>query len=334
MYEQAVRAAQGYRPGQEAVWGVWPTATFPGMITADSQVLYVDPNHPLAVDDGNTGQDPTSPFLTIQAALAWTRDNRGDVVLVGANAGWQYYSAADQLAQPAIVETVTVTTHGVSIVGVGPSPLGTSWHAVASGDFCLTVYAMDVHVEGFAFVGVNSGLAVNNGIYAEWDGTTILGDNLVVNRCFFDQNIDIAIQMDDVYNAEICNCRFQECEVVGIYCDPASAPCSYCSIHDNHFQDVGIAGGAAIGAISFNECHRNEIFHNRIYNVNAQSVALATDEGIDTVNGGRNLVCDNVFSCALPAGANGDIDDLCSGSATDSWIGNHCSNGLLVTIPT
>jgi len=334
MYRQQTRAAQGYQPGQEGVVGIRPTATFPQMMVQDSRVIYVNPNHVEATDPGNLGLDPTIPFATIQAALAQTRDNMGDVILVGANQGWQYYSAADQLAQPAIVETVEVTTHGVSIVGVGPSPLGVYWRPVATTDFCLTVSAMDVHVEGFAFTGVNSGLAVNNGIYAEWDSATLWADNLVITRCFFDEDIDTAIQLDNVWNSEISYCRFQLCEVVGIYGDPTDAACAYCSIHDNHFMDVGVGGGAAIGAISLNEGDRNEIFRNRIFNSNAEGAAVATDEGIDTGAGSANLVSDNYLSCALPVGANGDYDDFNSGSATDFWGGNICSNGMATTTPT
>ena len=299
----------------------------------DSRVIYVNPNHVEATDLGNLGLDPTIPFATIQAALAQTRDNHGDIILVGANQGWQYYSAVDRVAQPAVVETVEVTTNGISIVGVGPSPLGTYWRPAETTDFCLSVYSMDVHVEGFAFTGVNSGLAVNNGIYAEWGGTSY-GDNLVVTRCFFDQDIDTAIQLNHIYNAEISYCRFQRCEVVGIYCDPAHTAVSYGSIHDNLFMDIGIGGGAAIGAISLDAAEYTEIFNNRIYNRNAENAAPAIDEGIDTSSGNYNIVSDNYLSCALPALANGDYNDFNSGSGTDAWINNHCLNGDATTTPT
>ena len=332
MYRQQTRAAQGYQPGQEGVWGVRPTATFPQMMVQDSRVIYVNPNHVEAVDLGNLGLDPTIPFATIQAALAQTRDNHGDVILVGANQGWQYYSLADRIAQPAVVETVTVTTNGVSIIGVGPSPLGVSWHPVATGDFCLTVYSMDVHIEGFAFTGVNSGLAVNNGIYSEWGGT-FYGDNLVITRCFFDQDIDTAIQLAHVYNSEISYCRFQRCEVVGIYCDPNDTACYYGSVHDNLFMDIGIGGPPGIGAISLDEAQYTEIFNNRIYNSSAENAAPAIDEGINTGSGAYNIVSDNYLSCARPAGANGDYNDFCTGSGTDAWINNHCLNGDTTTTP-
>ena len=334
MYRQQTRAAQGYQPGQEAVWGVRPTATFPQMMVQDSRVIYVNPNHVEAVDLGNKGLDPTIPFATIQAALAETRDNMGDVILVGANQGWQYYSAVDRAAQPAITETVTATTHGVSIVGVGPSPLGVTWHPAETGDFCLTIHAMDIHVEGFAFVGHGSGLVANNGIYAEWNGTTLLGDNLVITRCFFDEDTLIAIQMDDVWNSEISYCRFQECGLVGIYVDPGDSASYYLSVHDNHFMDVGIGGVPAVGAISLSQGHSNDIFRNRIYNRNAENADDAEDEGINTANGAYNIVSDNYLSCALPALANGDYDNFNSGSGTDAWINNHCLNGDATTRPT
>jgi len=61
---------------------------------------------------------------------------------------------------------------------------------------------------------------------------------------------------------------------------------------------------------------------------------MSTDEGIDTTGGQDNQVFDNYFSCLLPVPANGDLDDLCSAAASDSWLNCHCLDGDTVTNPT
>jgi len=65
-----------------------------------------------------------------------------------------------------------------------------------------------------------------------------------------------------------------------------------------------------------------------------QAAGAAANVGINTGSGGHNIVFDNYFSCLLPVPATGDWDNMNSGDTTDAWVGNHCMDGLAVTIPT
>ena len=288
-------------------------------------VFYVDPNY----SGANTlrdGTNPTAPLSTITAALANCGDYQGDVVLVMQNDAWQYSPNASYTT--AIVEDVTCTKHGVAIIGASPSgALGPVWQPATAAGTTLTVHGCDVLVEGFCFDGYVLGGAGGNGILAEWGAPPLWGDNFSVRHCFFSDTIDIAIQLEYAWNCYITNNVFQECDTAALYADPAGSAPSNCRIANNWFHDCALA-------ISMTELEDSEIIGNRIYNSNAQGGGAATDEGIDTALGARNLIANNWFSCILPAGAPGDVDDFCSGSASDAWIGNFCSNGMLVTTPT
>jgi len=284
-------------------------------------VFYVDPNH-VDAHDQRDGTDPNAPLATVAAALSKCQDYHGDVIVVGANDAWQYGEGVNY-ATP-ITENVEVTVHGVRIIGVSPSgALGVCWMPSDVGQVLITVSAMDVLIEGFCFMGSTYG---GTAIYAEWDGATLFGENLTVRHCFFDDDIDIAIQLEYAWNNEIHDCIFQECDTYGIYVDPAGSGASDNRIHDNWFQDCG-------AAMALQGCVDSVIYRNFIYNSNAQGAALATDEGIDTTGGARNLVFDNWFSCLLPVPANGDWNDLNTSAATDAWVGNHCMDGLAVANP-
>jgi len=320
----------GYMPGQSGVLGVNYTATFAKSMMADSRLMYVNPNHADATDDGNTGENPEQPFLTVAAALLRTRDNRGDVILVGQNDAWQYGGGSTW--QTPIAEEVTITTEGVSLIGVSPGSLGVTWHPVtaAGAGTCITVNAMDVFISGFTFEG---GALGGIGIHAIWNGTTLFGENLVVQGCFFDSGIDIGIQLEYSWFARIHGCTFEACDFAGIYNDPTDSDAAYAHIYDNTFIDVGLGTGAT-GAISFQGVTDCYIYNNRIYNSNAEAANAATDEGIDTAGGDRNLVSDNWFSCVLTdTAANGDWGEFNSGAATDAWVGNHCTTGIAVNTP-
>jgi len=315
-------------PGQMGVDGGW---TETGLRTHVTGVdIYVDPNYPGATATAD-GTDPTNPLTTITAALAKCENFRGDTIHVMANDGWQYGPNSTDYTT-VINEDVVVTKHGVRIVGVAPSsPLGVIWRPATAGGVACTVQALDVLIEGFCFVESSAGVGGGNGILAAWNGTTTWGDSMVVRHCYFSDSIDTAIELNYAWNCEIHDNVFQECDTCGIYCDPANSAASYIIIRDNVFHDVG---ESATGAVNMDEADHCTIYHNSIFNSNAVAAAVATDEGVNLANGGNNMVYENSFSCLLPAGANGDIDDLCTASATDAWVGNNCMNGLLVTNPT
>lgn len=315
-----IRANPWY-PGQMGVPG---TDSETGLRTHPTgAIFYVDPNFPGASDQRD-GTNPTAPLLTIAAAVGKCQPYRGDVIVVGANAGWQYADPASSYATT-IQESVTLNVAGVRLVGLFPSSsIGVPWEPAAALGTCLTVTAIDCVVEGFAF---GTGGLGGNAIYCEWDGLTLFGENLTVRHCLFDDSVDIGIQLEFSWYCHIHDNWFMETDAQAIYVDPAGSGIAYCKIADNRFQNCGYA-------MSLQGADDCEVLVNTIFNANAQAAAVATDEGIDTTGGARNMVADNFFSCLLPAGANGDWDDLNTAAATDAWVNNHCMNGEAVTNPT
>ena len=306
-----------------AQYGVPNTGGDAGFRTmTQGQTLYVDPTYPGATDSRD-GTEPTCPFLTIAGALARCVAYQGDTILVMPNGGWQYASG---LSKPLpIRESVIVTVPGVRIVGdFSSSSMGIPWESAAATGWCITVRAIDVLIEGFLFQGIAGGA---NGIYCEWG--TYFGDNLTVRHCTFADGLlgalTTAIQLDFAYNCDIWDCTFQGVDY-GIYNDPADSGIANSRIHDNWFHDCGYA-------ISVAEATDCLIADNHIYSALAQAGALATNRGINTGAGARNIVTNNWLSCVLPVGANGDYADLNSGSATDAWINCHCTNGDAITTP-
>ena len=290
-----------------------------------AKIFYVDQNNTLAVDAGNLGEDPSVPLATVAAAVALVRPYQGDTIILGANDDWQY---AAGLRNTSIAETLVIpaTTGGFRIVGTGTNPLGVIWEPVVADDFCITVNACDVLIEGIGFTGSNG--VAGNGIYVDWDGTTVYGENVTIRNCFFDDGIDIAIQLEFSWYGQIYNNWFAECDEYGIYTDGGGSGCGYCDIHSNRFVNCGTAAIALLGSANDNDVH-----HNHIYNSSALSGAAATNEGINTTGGARNLVHHNTLSCLLPVPAAGDFDDFCNAAATDAWSQNYLLDGPSVTNP-
>lgn len=287
-------------------------------------VFYVDPNHPDAADT-HDGTDPDHPLATVAAAIARCGAYRGDVILVGANAGWQYANAAAGYAVN-IAEEVVLNVPGVRLVGVSQGPVGVVWEPVtaAGAGTCITVTAMDCTIEGFAFQG---GLLGGRAIYADWNGLTAFGESLTVRHCTFDPDIDIGIELEFAWYCEIAHNTFVGCDTAGIYLDPAGSGAAFCRIHDNVFQDCA-------AAMDVNGLDDSWVYANAIFNANAQGAAAATDEGIDTTGGGANLVYDNWFSCLDSVPDDGDWDDLNTAAATDAWVGNHLMDAVNTANPT
>jgi hypothetical protein len=186
-------------------------------------------------------------------------------------------------------------------------------------------------IEGFCFQGFIAGVSGGTGILVTWDGTTAWADNVTIRNCYFNDDVNIGIQLDYAWYCEISDCKFDQCVAYGIYCDPADSAADFGIAKNNQFYDVGLAGG---GAMSLDEVDGWLIQNNSIYNALARTPAAATDQGINLGAGAGNMVVANFFSYLLPVPAAGDIDDFCSGSNSDCWAGNYCLNGLLVTQPS
>lgn len=305
-------------PGQMGVPGTWSDTGLRQHCTGT--VFYVDPNFPGA-SDARDGTDPTAPLLTVETALTKCEAYRGDVIAVMANQDWQYASGLGGYTT-GITEEVTITVPGVRLVGVFPSsPFGVPWSPVSDGGTCITVTAMDVLIEGFAFHEGTNNLC--DGIYIEWEWA----DNPVVRHCVFTETVATAIEIEFVWYADISYNFFQENTVCGIYSDPAGNGGAYLDIHHNRFVDCALA--MTLGAVSDSVIH-----NNWIYNGTAEGAGAAAGEGIDTTGGADNLITNNFFSCLLPVPANGDWDDLNESAATDAWIANYCIDGMAVSQPT
>jgi hypothetical protein len=294
-------------------------------------VFYVDPNYPGA-SDARDGTDPTAPLLTVATALTKCQPHRGDTIMVGANSAWYYAEGGSGLATAQytshIEEEVEITVAGVRLVGMQNSPLGVMWSPVSDGGTCITVSAVDVVIEGFVFTEGPTYTGAD-GIYCEWDGNTLFGENLTVRHCTFDDTVDTAIQLEYSWYCDIHDNVFWDCDLYGIFTDAGGSSADYTLIHDNVFHDVGTSAIAILGGGA-----NNHIYGNTIYNGNAQGAGAAANEGINLTGGSDNMVFNNWFSCLLPVPANGDWDDLNTAAATDAWVGNHCMNGLAVSNPT
>jgi hypothetical protein len=308
-------------PGQFGVPGAW---TETGLrMHPTGAVFWVDPNHPDA-NDQRDGTDPTAPLATVERALALCQAFRGDVIAVAANDAWGHGSGADY-ALP-VTESVTVTVPGVRIVGLSQAnTLGVYWRPAANDGVCITVHAIDVCIEGIAFLGRSGG----TGVLAEWDGATTYGDNMTVRYCFFDDALDEGIITDYSWYCNVHGCLFDECDEYGIYTDPLTGDPAYWDIYDNWFHDIGTS------AISLQGGDRHHIHHNTIYNNDAATNDAATpaDCMIDLTAGSRNSVHHNTLSCVLPAAVAWDYDAVCTAGAGDAWIQNYLRDGVSVTNP-
>ena len=312
-----------FYPGQMGVPG---TDSETGLRTdTHGTVFYVDPNA-VGVSDQRDGTDPQHPLQTVATAIGKCQPYHGDVIAVMANNSWQYGNTADGRTT-AIAEEVTLNVPGVRLVGISSAGQGVYWYPASNGGICIYVTALDCTIEGFMF---SEGPTYTGctAISAEWDGTTLFGENLTVRHCVFDDTVDIGIQAEYSWYCEFHHNWFLECDQYGIYTDAGGSSCDYCSIHDNWFTDCGTAAIALLGGAG-----ANQVYNNAIYNGSAEAGAAATNEGINTTGGNDNIVYNNYLSCLLPVPANGDLDDLNTAAATDAWIGNHCLNGLQVTNP-
>jgi len=316
---------QGHLPLTDQPWGVAGVRRESRGAFADSRYFYVDPtNTTFQATDFNSGEDPEHPLLTIQRAVTLARGYQGDTIYVLCNDGWQYGLVTDVPMSESVI--IPQDKPGLHLVGVGHGSMGVYWRPAATGGTCLTINALDTEVEGFCFTTL--GYVAGNGILVNWDGTFSHGDNPVIHHCLFDETIDIAIQMEFVYNAHIHHCVFLECDTAAIYTDPAGSASEYAHIHDNIFHDCA-------AAIATSELDLSFIYDNSIYNALAIAAAACPGAGIDLSAGQNNQVFANVFSCVLPAAANGDWDNLNNGGgATNAWIANACLNGMATTTPT
>jgi hypothetical protein len=276
-------------------------------LDTNGAIFYVDPNA-VGVSDGRDGTDPTEPLQTVATALTYCQAYRNDVIVVAPNSNWEYGNTAVGRAT-AIAEEVTVSVPGVRIVGLAPAGYyGVYWNPVTDSGVCITIDAMDVLVEGFAFWDPNA-LTNPVGILIEWDAPPY-GDNVTVRHCYFGEGLDIGIRMDFAWNCHIHDNVFVECDDVAIHNLSAAGDPDYLNLHDNLFMDNTLA-------ISLTTTDNAMIYRNHIY-----GTAGGTNNFIDLTGGNSNLVADNWLGCTI-----GQYDVTCSDATSGAWINNHCTNG-------
>ena len=307
----------------EGVWGVGATSRGARAIGTDGRVFCVQPNHPLATDLGNTGEDPFCPLATINAARLLCEPNRGDVILVGGNDGWTYGGGGTW--RTPITESVVFDVEGVRIIGVTADPIGVPWTPAADAGTALTITALGVEVAGFVFVGR---AGTETGISCLWNGTTTFADNPHIHHCTFDDDLAVAINLEFVWNG-----YFHDLDMLapgyGFYCDPLGSGFSYNIIERVQFRDCPDGAINATGG-----CLENIVRSCLVFNADALAANAATNEGFDFTGGTNNVVENCTFTCLLPVPANGDMDDLNTAAATDAWINCHATNGLVIANPT
>lgn len=297
------------------------------------EVFYVDPNFP-GVSDQRDGTSPTSPLRTVAAALTHVQPQRGDTIVVMSNDYWYYAPGGQGVSTDYITPiseeiTIPYTCSGVRIVGLSNGTLGAMWTPTSNGGTCITVHAIDVTIEGFVFSeGTYTGC---DAIYAEWDGATLFGENLTVRHCYFDDTVDVAIQLEYSWYCDIHHNIFCECDQYGIYVDAAGSGISYCEFHNNWFQDV------TTSALSLAGAENCKVHHNNLYNSAAIIGGAAPNAYINTTGGGFNIIHHNTMACD-PGPGNGDYNDTCSPGGgvpeTDAWIENYLPAGPTTGAPT
>jgi len=312
-------------PGQPGVYG---TDSERGLRTnATGAIFYVDPN---SVDphDGRDGTDPEAPLATVGAALTHCQDYRGDTIAVMANGYWHYRDPASSNITP-ITETITVEVAGVRIVGVSKSAsLGVAWQVPSAGATLITVNAMDVLIEGFAFLGYAGG-AGGTAIYGEWytaAAPLVYGENLVVRNCFFDWNLHTGIGLAYNYFTQIHDNWFSECDEYHIKVDEEKSACNGLRIFDNYFSSAGTT------SCFLEEATYCQIFNNWFFDETTAGGVAKADAMINLDNGSDNFVHDNVMSCPLPGPVNA-YDVVNTSGTGDAWINNKCLNGPSTTNP-
>jgi len=272
-----------------------------------AKIFYVDPNNPQAVDLGNLGEDPTVPLATVQAAVDLCRDHMGDTIYVGGNDAWQYAPGNRPIPiQESVI--VPVGKGGIRIVGMSTNPLGVFWEAAADAGICLTIRAIDVLVEGFAFIEDTYNNTV--GIFAEWTGANRKGENATVRNCHFD-GLVAGIAMDFSWYNQIYNCYFEDCTSAAILNMSITGDVDYAHIHDCSFYRNAVA-------IDLPTSDGNFIYNNRIVSPDPAAVT-ATMINLD---GNDSMVSGNYLACTTA-----QANTLAAKGANDFWVFNHCTDG-------
>lgn len=303
-------------PGQMGVPG---TDTETGLrLNTLGTIFYVDPNYPGA-SDARDGTNPTDPLLTVAAALTKCQPYCGDVIAVMANGDWQYSGHVGR--QTTIQEAVTVNVPGVRIVGVAPSSaLGVYWQPPANNGVCITVNAIDVTIEGFAFW--NEDFTGGTGIFAQWTGLAapkLQGENLTVRHCFFAADLDYGIALDYAWYSYIHDNYFIGAGIAAIHNVAASGDPDYAVIYHNHFVNNALA----ISIPGSDDCH---IYSNWIHGDPG-----AASSFINLTGGTRNLVADNWLGCTIAQYTG--VGGTCQDGAADLWVNNHCVTGDPIANP-
>ena len=174
-------APQGYKTGQEAIWGIGGTEIFPTVGRRNQQVFYVNSAHSNA-DDANYGLDPEHPLATVQEIINRSLGtgtindphlNSYDVVFVGGT----------------VAEDVTTGDYDdlpsyITIMGAGLGMYAPAWTGVSATEPSLSLGAVGWRISNFRFYGKTTDACI------ELHHTDVTGDDIairtVIDHCLFD----------------------------------------------------------------------------------------------------------------------------------------------------
>lgn len=222
------------------------------------------------------------------------------------------------LASGSFSEAVTLNLAGVKLLGVGPTTNRALWTAAADAK-CLTISAVDCHVEGFRF-----------------------------RPPAYSAGVPAGISLSGAYQTQIIGCRFQgkAGSYVGILTDGNNANVLVEGCEFYYLNNVTTVNGTAILGSGYTVGEnsgwivRNNFFHSNINHINCRmrqsfivgnffaAGGLAADNsnsatltvlGLDIHGavGGNNVVTQNFFGSLY--------HQACYyGGTNDAWAGNFC----------
>jgi hypothetical protein len=306
-------APQGYRTGQESIWGIAGTEIFPTIGRRDQQIFYVNSAHANA-SDFNYGLDPDHPLATVQELM-------DRVLSVGNMVSPSLQNYDIVYVGGTVAEDVTTGDYDdfpsyVSIIGAGPGMYAPAWTGNDANTTSLDLGVVGWRIANFRFYGKTGAPCI------ELHHTDVTGNDIairtVIDHCLFDGLTTgiYGIWSHGCYDVWITDNTFQLFHnAVGGGAIPLWANTTPLAIpYRNHILR-NIFWDSDNGAVF--PCNGSEIAHNLFQ---PTGYAYAMTQVLNTSVGGNpgddNVVYANTFPDDY------SIAGGYTGGAADIWIGN------------